>query len=440
MHTFQRAPLTRRRALRMSAAAATLPAASALTACGGPDDGGGSAATGDLNLIYLGDATQQKSFNALFDEFNKAHPKIRVKARGIASKDWATFANTVSTQIAGGKVPDIVQVATEGQRLFASKGLLEPLDAYIDKDKKTVDAYFADVDPKLRRWTQKYGSTDDGRTYYIPGGYNTVVMYLNTEVFAEAGVDLPSGEWTWDDFRQAGLRIKERTGAFLLPVGYGFPFVDILPWLLTNGTSTLNSAWDKGTYDSPEAVEAAAFVKSLVDDGLSPKPGGTFDAGAQLAKNKLAALGGGRWPTADLRRLEMVDKVRIVSWPVKAGRGSPVGWDGWPILKASKKKQAAWTFLKWLMTKDASQFYASIGGTNVPARNSVAESASFTDEAPEGTGELPKAIGYGAPIPSPIQGAQMQAAVTQGWQAAITGTKPVREALEAANSKLSGLL
>ncbi|WP_419999634.1 ABC transporter substrate-binding protein [Streptomyces boninensis] len=432
---------SRRRALRMTAAAAAaIPAASALAACGGSDDTGGGAATGELSLVYLGDATQQKSFNALFEQFNQAHPKIQIKARGIAAKDWATFANTVSTQIAGGKVPDIVQVATEGQRLFASKGLLTPLDPYLKRDKKTVDAYFADVDPKLKRWTDKYGSTGDGRTYYVPGGYNTCCMYLNTEVFAKAGVDLPSDDWTWDDFRRAGLRIKDKTGAFMLPVNYVNPFLDVMPWLLTNGASTLNAEWDKGTLDSPEAAEAAEFVKSFLADGLSPKPGGAFDGPGQYAKGKLAAVAGGRWTTVDMRRVKMTDKTRIVSWPVKKAQGSPVGWDGWPILKASKKKEAAWTFLKWLMTKDASDFYAKIGGTTVPARKSVAAGASFTADSPKGTEELPKAISYGTPIPSPNQGARVQAAIMQGWQEAITGTKPVAEALKAANTELSGLL
>lgn len=432
-----RSALSRRRVLRASVAAtAALPLVSALSSCsmeveGSPD--------GPLDVLYLGDATQQQAFNQLFDAFHRAHPEIGVKARGIAAPGWGTFANTVSTQIAGGKVPDVVQVATEGQRLFAAKGLMEPLDPYMARDRAVVDDYFADVDPRLRKWTETYGSPD-GNTYYIPGGYNTAVLYCNTRVFRKAGVELPDGEWTWEEFRRAGVRIKERTGAFLIPLGFGFPFLDIMPWLLTNGASTLNAAWDQGTFDSEAAVEAATFVKGLIDDGLSPKPGGAFDAVGYLRNDKLATLAGGRWPTLDVRRLEMVDQVRIMSWPVNAGRGSPVGWDGWPILKASRKKEKAWTFLTWLMSKEASVFYAKSGGTTVPARNSVATSEPFLNDAPRGTEALPEAVTYGTPIPSPERGSEVQDVVTQGWQAAITGTKSVRDALGSANEKLGGLL
>ncbi|AKU18886.1 hypothetical protein VV02_12645 [Luteipulveratus mongoliensis] len=412
--------------------------APALAACGG-SDGGGTSASGPLSLVYLGDATQQKAFNELFGAFNKKHPDIKINARGIAAKDWATFANTVSTQIAGGKTPDIVSVATEGQKLFSSKGLLAPLDPFIAKDKKLVDDFYAGIDPHLKDWTKKYGSTD-GKTYFIPGGYNPALMYCNTEVFAKAGVTLPTKDWTWEEFMAAGKQIKAKTGAFLLPIGYGFPFVDIMPWLLTNGASTLNADWDEPTFSSPEAIEAATYVKSLLDAGLSPKPGGTFDAAAQFEKGKVATLGGGRWPTLDMRRLKVVEKTRIVNWPTKTGHGAPIGWDGWPIMKASKQKDKAWTFLKWIMSKEASEFYAQIGGTNVPALTSVATSATFLNNAPKGSELLAEAITYGTPIPSPDRGAEMQAVVTAGWQAAITGTKPVKDALEQANTKLAGLV
>jgi multiple sugar transport system substrate-binding protein len=389
-------------------------------------------------MAYLGDASQQAAFNSLFAEFNKTYPQISIKATGIAAGDWATFATTISTQLAGGKVYDIVDVATEGQRLFSSKGVLEPLDDYMAQDKAVVDDYYNDIDPNLKAWSLKYGSPD-GKTYFIPGGYNTVCAYINTTVFQNAGVDIPSADWTWDDVQAAGKAMKAK-GAFLLPIGYGFPFADIMPWLTTNGTSTLSEDWKTPTINSPQAIEAATFVKSLLDAGYSPKPGGAFDVVAQMQKDKLAMFGAGRWSTLDVRRVKMMDKVQIVPWPIKAKHGSPAGWDGWPIFKASQNKEAAWTFLKWMMSKDASIFYAQTGGTNVPARNSVANSHYFTDNAPKGTENLVKAISYATAIPSPDQGAAVQNVITKAWQAAILGTSSVSDALNNAANQLKPLL
>lgn len=433
------ATLSRRGMLRlMGATAATVPLAACGSSSGG---GGGGTGNGELSLAYLGDATQQKAFNDLFTAFNKANPGITVKANGIAAKDWGTFANTISTQLAGGKKYDIVSVATEGQLLMSSKGVLAPLDDFIAKDKAVVDAYYAGIDPHLREWTSRYGSPD-GKTYFIPGGYNSVVLYCNTEVFAKAGVDLPTGDWTWDEFKAAGTRIKEKTGAYLISFGEGggFPFVEIMPWLLTNGASTLDADWKTPTFDTPAAIEAATFVKGLIDTGLAPKVGGSFDVPGQFSKGALATLGGGRWPTLDIRRLNLVDKTRIVAWPTKAGKGAPIGWDGWPILNSSTNKDAAWTFIKWLMSTEASEFYAKIGGTNIPALKSVAASQTFLDDAPKGSELLPAAIGYGTPIPSPKQGAETQKVISTGWRNAITGLRPVADALTEANDQLRPLL
>jgi len=443
------APISRRNILKgIGAAAAAIPAVVLL---GG---GGASAAKpslssrpkafrrgGDsveLQLAYLGDETQQASWEALFKAFNESNPEITIKATGLAAAGWSDYATTVATQLAGGAEYDIVYMATEGQRLFASKGVLLPLDDYIAADQDIIDDYYADVDPNLREWTLTYGSPD-GQTYYLPGGYNTMVMYCNIEVFEAAGVELRD-DWTWDEFYEAGVAIKEATGAFLHPMGSGFTFGQVMPWLLTNGASTLDADWANATFNTAEAVAAAEFVKRCIDEELSPVPGGEFDAVAQLADGNLATLGGGRWVTGDMRRVELVDKVRIVNWPTQTGNGSPVGWDGWPIMKASKNPDAAWAFLRWLTSVDASVYYAEIGGTNIPARNSVANSESFLANAPAGSELLAAAISFGTPIPSPENLPEVDTAINDGWQAAITGQRDVQDALDEANDAIQSLL
>lgn len=415
--------------------AATLPVVGSLAAA----CGGGGSTEGTLNFVYMGDANQQAQFKQLFAEFNKAYPKIKLEAQGIPSGNWATFANTVSTRIAGGQVPDIIQIATEGQRIFASKDLLEPLESYIKADQKVVDDYFADIDPNLREWNTKYAS-HDGKTYYMPGGFNTMCLYANTEVFEKAKVAIPAdGAWTWEEFKAAGEQIKAETGAFLVPAGSSY-FADAMPWLTTNGAAPLDPDWTTPTFDSPAAIEAVTFAKSLVDAGLAPKPGGQFDAATQLSKGKLATLGGGRWPVIDLRRLKMVDKTQVLPWPTNTGNGSPVGWDAWPITKASKNKDDAWTFIKFLISKEASTYFATLGGTIVPARRSVAESADFLDDAPANSERLFEAISYATPIPSPDRGAESQKVIEEAWLKVLTGNGEPEATLVEANTKLGALL
>lgn len=87
-----------------------------------------------MTFIFYGSADDIKAHNKLFEGFRKKYPNIDLKAQGIAARSWADFANTVATRIAGGQAIDMVQIATGGQRIFASKDLCLPLDDYIKAD------------------------------------------------------------------------------------------------------------------------------------------------------------------------------------------------------------------------------------------------------------------------------------------------------------------
>lgn len=431
---------TKRRNLAFFAAASSLIL---LAGCSGGSGGGGGEGdpeSGDLTFVYMGDTDQQKAFKSLFAEFNKQFPDINLKAQGIPSGDWATFSNTVATRLAGGQKIDIIQVATEGQRMFASKGVLEPLEPYIEEDQGYVDDYWSDINPRLKEFNDTYASGPDGETVFIPGGYNTMGMYLNTRVFDAAGVSIPEGgNWTWDEFLSAGEQINKETGAFMLPAGSGY-FDTVMPWLTTNGTSTFTDDWETPTFDSPEAVEAAEFARGLVEKGLAPEPGGQFDANTAFAQDKLAIINGGRWPTIALRDLDMVENSVFVNWPTKVGNGSPVGWDAWNITKKSENKEAAWTFIKFLMSEEASEYFASVGGTIVPARDSVAESSFFTDDAPEHSVRLSEAMDFATPIPSIDRGAEAQKFIEETWTTIISGQGDPQETLTAAQKELEALV
>lgn len=438
-----RSAVTRRGFLGRLGGAALLPAVGLpLAGCSGDDEGGGpgsgGGASGTVTFVYYGDAEDQKNYEKLFTKFKADHPEITLKAQGIAANSWADFANAVSTRLAGGQPLDVVQIATEGQRIFASKGLLEPLDEYIARDQAAVDAYYQDTPPQLKEWLQQYASTD-GKTYYMPGGYNTMALYCSGKIFSEAGVDIPTDAWTWDDFRAAGQTIKSKTGAYLTAAGAGY-FTDVMPWLLTNGASTFNEDWSQPTLDNPAAVEALTFVRSLVVDGLAPKPGGTFDAPTAMSQGKLATFGGGRWPTTDLRRLKAVEGVQLVTWPEKVGPGSPVGWDAWPILKGSKNKDAAWTLITYLISEQFGDTITTGGGATVPARISDATGEAFLQDAPANTEVLYELLEVATPIPAPDRGAESQKAIEEAWLQGISGTKEPQAALSEANAKLQDLL
>jgi multiple sugar transport system substrate-binding protein len=432
--------LTRRTLLKRTGAAGLAVAAGGLIAAPAIGTSKSSAqeqVSGELSLAYLGTADQQKAWEALFALFAEKYPNIKLKAQANAANNWAAFFDQISTQIAGGKIPDLIQVATEGQRLFASRGLVEPIDDVLERDKEELADFFADIHPNLVTWNQQH-SSPDGKTYYLPGEFNTMCVWYNIEVLQKAGVEEPTDDWTWDDFLAAGQKIAG-TGVFGMHVEPAY-FVGIMPWLLTNGASTLNDDWTQATVNTPAAIESASFMRSLVEQKISPEPGGTFDQFTAMAQGKLAMFGGGRWPVINMRNLNAIDKIKIVAWPQKTQKGSPIGWNAYPIMKGTKNKEAAWAFVKFIASKEASEYFAQQGGTIVPPRRSVANSDAFLANAPVGSEKLYAALDYSTPIPSPDKGNVVQKAIEDAWKQILSGNAKPEDALGKLNEDIQSNL
>jgi multiple sugar transport system substrate-binding protein len=222
-----------------------------------------------------------------------------------------------------------------------------------------------------------------------------------------------------------------------VPAAY---FAGIMPWLLTNGASTMNATWTQATVDSAAAIEATQFMRSLVAQKMSPLPGGTFDDFTATAQGKLAMFGGGRWPVINIRELNMVNKMKIVAWPHKTQKGSPVGWNAYPIMASSQNKEAAWAFVKFITTKKASEYFAQQGGTIVPPRRSVALSQAFLANAPQGSEKLYEALSYATPIPSPNKNDIIQKNIEDTYAQILAGNVTVQQGLAQLNQQIQSNL
>lgn len=394
--------------------------------------------SGNVIFVIWADAVETASWDPIVAAFNTVQPNISVEVQAVPAESWAGFFDAVSTRIAGGQVPDVMRVATEGQRLFASRGLVEPLDAYIERDAAELEDFFADVHPNLVEWTRTLSSTD-GQTYYLPHGFNTMCLWYSTELFQQAGVEEPTDEWTWDDFLAAAQGVTQPGQVFGMNIAPDY-FASVMPWLLTNGVSTMNADWTQSTVAEPAAIEAATWMRSLVEQQISPQPGGEFDPFATMGQGRLAMFGGGRWPTAAMREVNYIDRVKLVAWPRKMAQGSPVGWDGHPIMQPSQNKDAAWEFVKFLASAEAQQIEVQQGGPTVPPRRSLAQSEAFLANAPEGMIKLYEALDYATPIPSPNAGNVIEQDIIDTFTQILAGNAEPEQALTTLDQQIQANL
>ena len=132
-------------------------------------------------------------------------------------------------------------------------------------------------------------------------------------------------------------------------------------------------------------------------------------------------------------------KVKIVAWPQKVQRGTSVGWNAYPITKASKNKEAAWAFLKYVASKRAVVNLTATGQAT-PGRKSVFY-ADLPKAAPEkGIDELWTRVTYATPVPSPDASDAVNAAIIKTVTQLYSSNSDPTTLMKALDAEVTGYL
>jgi len=185
------------RAVFGSALAATL----VLAGCSAsPDPGSGSDFDPDeeitLEMSWWGDDNRAALFGEVIDLFEAEYPNITVEQTPVGSPD--DLFNRLATDFGGGgdTAPDVFALGGAKPQEYGSAGALLDLDT-------VADVAQVDVYPEF----STASAVVDGTLYGLPTGGNATAAFINTDIFAEAGVEVPEAGWTWDDLIDAANEI-----------------------------------------------------------------------------------------------------------------------------------------------------------------------------------------------------------------------------------------
>jgi multiple sugar transport system substrate-binding protein len=393
--------------------------------------------TGKLTVAILGNAASNAVALKAFKAF-QAQTGITTTPLFINVPTWVDFFEQIETRLIAGVEIDTMNLATEGFRLFASKGVLAPLDSYITQDKATINSFYADMNQRTLSQFRQHAQID-GHTYYVPWGYNTMGIWYNRATFKNGNVPEPSPTWTWEDFLSAATALTKP------PQNWGMNltidvFQGIEPWVFTNGGTVLNDSWTRCVINNPAAVEACTFARSLVAKKLAPSPGGTFNQFSALGQGHLAMMGAGIWPWNYYVENGGGSDLAIVPWPKKVQQGSPVGLAAFPILDASKSKDEAWEFVKYSISESfqANEAVPIEGG--MPMRISIANSNSFLKGLPPGAEYFTAALDYANPVVGVTNASAVEADIDTTWQQILSGAISPSAGLAQLEAKANGEL
>ncbi len=305
---------------------------------------------------------QINGIKAQISAFEKKYPNIKVKLEHVP---WEEYWTKLQTMMAGGDCWDVFTMDT-GFYLkdYVLRRAVVDITPFIEKEKLDLSVYPAGV-LKLHNV--------DGRYYSLPRDYDTIGLFYNKKAFDEAKLKYPDNNWTWEDLKKAAEKLtkKDAKGTILrygitvdggpLSVSQAFLF----PLILSLGGNLVDKD-GKVLFDSPQVKEALSFAKELTEKGLAPKPGVT--SGDLFIAGKSAMNFSGSWMLGYYSESIKSFNFGVAMIPKsKLGKRANISDSlGNVIWSKTKNLDAAWTFVKWMASKEAAEILGK-SGTVIPA-------------------------------------------------------------------------
>ena len=367
----------------------------------------------------------------LINAFEKAYPNIHVS---LVSAPTSTDTNraTLATQISGGSAtPDVFMGDVIWPAQFGEHGLAVPLSDYLPS------SYWAQFAPGLVQ-----GATYNGKVYGSPLFEDQGFMYYRKDLLAKEGMSPPT---TWEQ-----LESEAKTLVSKGLVKYGFVWegdsyegltCNFMEYLASAGGTATNSGYTQATLNSPQAVKALTFMRSLITSGVSPaavttfqepQAMNTFAAGdAAFLRNWDYAYASANTPATS----KVVGDVGVEPMPTFAGQPAPGysnigGWNLY-INPHSKNIAADLTFIKFMASPTAQTILAT-EFSEIPTTTVVRDSPQVIALNP-----VLAIVGKTKLVPRPAgtpNYPQLSDAIYTNVNAALTGSVSPSAALAAAQS------
>ncbi len=421
---------------------AVLAIVAACSGNGNSDKGtNGTAGDASSTITFSGFASSAGGFEARALEFNKLHPEIKVNIQGVPANSWGELMQTIAVNIAGGDIPDIADIASEGQYSFAQNKITRPIDDLLERDKAELESTLADIHPNLLQ-----AMKIDGKTYGLPTVWNTMVMYYNKQVLQDAGVEPPKEGWTLDDFLAITQKVTAgNNGTANDKWGYAFGsgyFLTLVPWLLVNDANVLTDDWSASRLEESNTIEAMQLLHDFVYKyQISPK----LDAGVSdfdlFVQNKLAFMGAGMWQVNALKNADFnPDDYDVIRFPAIKSNKAIMGIGAAPLFTASKNTDAAWEFAKFLSGREFQESFVVADGWSTPATRGAFDKLMQTPGFPQNGSIFYDAADNGVLVPAPAEYGTIESTLTREFSAAMAGGKTMNQAMQDAHKEISELL
>ncbi|MGC3940097.1 ABC transporter substrate-binding protein [Roseobacter sp. EG26] len=307
----------------------------------------------------------------LVDGFEADNPGITVE---IVSLPWGQAFEKLATMVAGGDIPDVVEMPDTWQALYAGSRQLVSLADHVAEWEHGGTL----TDKAVAMGSQA------GDFYMIPYGFYLRAMFYNKKLLAEAGVETPPS--TMEEFKAASAAVSELEGksGYCLRGGPGGTNGWIMFAATMNGTNEFFTEDGKSRINEPGSVEGIQFMIDMYKDGHAPRDSvnwGFNEIVAGFYSGTCAFLD--QDPDALIAIAERMpaEDFAVMPMPVgPSGKAFPtIGFAGWSIFSSTEHEDASFDLVAALSTPEANAAWAKRVGV-IPIHKGADQDPYFQSE------------------------------------------------------------
>jgi len=152
----------------------------------------------ELRMAWWGSQVRHDRTLQAIEKFEEKNPNIKIVAE---YSGFDGYFDKLSTQIAAGNAPDLVQMGGNIKE-YVDRNAILALDPYIGTT-LNVDKF---SDSLIKE------ATFDNQYYGVTIGVSGFGLLVNETMFEKAGVPLPTVDWTYEDLKSIANQVSEKLG------------------------------------------------------------------------------------------------------------------------------------------------------------------------------------------------------------------------------------
>jgi len=345
---------------------------------------GGQGAAEEKKLTFLSwnIAYYEKGVNGWFSDMQATHPEVQLEWIDKKGTEWATY---FQTQLAGGEIPDVLEIQGTLWVEYADMGAIMNLQPYLDKDSAYANGFNPDLLDQM-----KLG----GDNYMIPFHMTPSHLLINKIMFEDAGLKEPPK--TFEELAEYSRKMSKGEFEGFLTLNFDWFY---WPIFKTNGVDILTPDNKKAAFNTPAAAKTLATLRDLTAEGAISKiswtgrwnePNNAFAAGNIGMYNAVGLI----IPTIRAAGSPLGTPETLDSAPFP-GEWSYCNYHGVAITSSSKYPDMAWELAKIISSdkwgEDRLRVLSLLcGRKNVDER--VVNSAQFIKDDPVSAKALQTAL------------------------------------------------